>query len=449
MMRMMLTDQEYTRILDFKRDLHMHPELSLQEFRTTEKIREALSAIPGVEILPFQAETGVVARICGKLPGPETMLRADIDALPQTEQYENPWKSIVPGVMHACGHDFHSAALIGAALMLSRANAEGNLKGTVDLLFQPAEEGTLGARLYIDSGLFDLFHPDRCFGLHNWPALPAGRIVIHEGALMSAKRNFTVRIHGFGGHGSMPHLNVDPIVCAAAVIQSLQTVISRNMNPLDAAILSVNMINGGSPVNLVVEEVELRATVRSLSEQALSRALERTETIIMKTAEAYECHAEIEWKERIPAVINTGEMCRLANEAAAQVIKNFCSVHEATTTQVTNDFCSAHEATTAQVTNDFCSAHEATTANDINNVRSVTEDSSKYLVLKPRITDAPPSLASEDFALYRCEVPSFYYWVGSNVEGDAVEELHRPRFHTDDRAMAVAASLYAESALLP
>lgn len=154
----------------------------------------------------------------------------------------------------------------------------------------------------------------------------------------------------------------------------------------------------------------------------------------MKTAEAYECHAEIEWKERIPAVINTGEMCRLANEAAAQVIKNFCS---------------AHEATTAQVTNDFCSAHEATTANDINNVRSVTEDSSKYLVLKPRITDAPPSLASEDFALYRCEVPSFYYWVGSNVEGDAVEELHRPRFHTDDRAMAVAASLYAESALLP
>ena len=152
----MLTDQEYTQILDFKRDLHMHPELSLQEFRTTEKIREALSAIPGVEILPFQAETGVVARICGKLPGPETMLRADIDALPQTEQYESPWKSTVPGVMHACGHDFHSAALIGAALMLSRANAEGNLKGTVDLLFQPAEEGTLGARLYIDSGLFDL-----------------------------------------------------------------------------------------------------------------------------------------------------------------------------------------------------------------------------------------------------------------------------------------------------
>ena len=447
-MRMMLTDQEYTQILDFKRDLHMHPELSLQEFRTTEKIREALSAIPGVEILPFQAETGVVARICGKLPGPETMLRADIDALPQTEQYESPWKSTVPGVMHACGHDFHSAALIGAALMLSRANAEGNLKGTVDLLFQPAEEGTLGARLYIDSGLFDLFHPDRCFGLHNWPALPAGRIVIHEGALMSAKRNFTVRIHGFGGHGSMPHLNVDPIVCAAAVIQSLQTVISRNMNPLDAAILSVNMIKGGSPVNLVVEEVELRATVRSLSEQALSRALERTETIIMKTAEAYECHAEIEWKERIPAVINTEEMCRLANIAAAQVVKNFCSVPEAAA-QFMNYSCSEPEAAASQAINNSCSASEATAAQVINNFCSASEENSQHPVLKPRITDAPPSLASEDFALYRCEVPSFYYWVGSNVEGDAVEELHRPRFHTDDRAMAVAASLYAESALLP
>ena len=448
MMRMMLTDQEYTRILDFKRDLHMHPELSLQEFRTTEKIREALSAIPGVEILPFQAETGVVARICGKLPGPETMLRADIDALPQTEQYESPWKSTVPGVMHACGHDFHSAALIGAALMLSRANAEGNLKGTVDLLFQPAEEGTLGARLYIDSGLFDLFHPDRCFGLHNWPSLPAGRIVIHEGALMSAKRNFTVRIHGFGGHGSMPHLNVDPIVCAAAVIQSLQTVISRNMNPLDAAILSVNMIKGGSPVNLVVEEVELRATVRSLSEQALSRALERTETIIMKTAEAYECHAEIEWKERIPAVINTEEMCRLANIAAAQVVKNFCSVPEAAA-QFMNYSCSEPEAAASQAINNSCSASEATAAQVINNFCSASEENSQHPVLKPRITDAPPSLASEDFALYRCKVPSFYYWIGSNVERDAVEELHRPRFHTDDRAMAVAASLYAESALLP
>ena len=208
------------------------------------------------------------------------------------------------------------------------------------------------------------------------------------------------------------------------------------------------MIKGGSPVNLVVEEVELRATVRSLSEQALSRALERTESIIMKTAEAYECHAEIEWKERIPAVINTEEMCRLANIAAAQVVKNFCSVPEAAA-QFMNYSCSEPEAAASQAINNSCSASEATAAQVINNFCSASEENSQHPVLKPRITDAPPSLASEDFALYRCEVPSFYYWVGSNVEGDAVEELHRPRFHTDDRAMAVAASLYAESALLP
>ena len=168
----------------------------------------------------------------------------------------------------------------------------------------------------------------------------------------------------------------------------------------------------------------------------------------MKTAEAYECHAEIEWKERIPAVINTEEMCRLANIAAAQVVKNFCSVPEAAA-QFMNYSCSEPEAAASQAINNSCSASEATAAQVINNFCSASEENSQHPVLKPRITDAPPSLASEDFALYRCKVPSFYYWIGSNVERDAVEELHRPRFHTDDRAMAVAASLYAESALLP
>ena len=259
------------------------------------------------------------------------------------------------------------------------------MKGDVDLVFQPAEEGTTGARRMIDAGIFEMIHPDLCFGMHNWPSVPAGQVVLRKGALMSAKRNFTVRIIGHGGHGSMPHLNVDPIVCAAAVIEALQTVISRNMNPLHPAVLSVNMIHGGSPVNLVVDEVELRATVRSLSEEGLTRALERVETIVMKTAEAYECRAEIAWKERIPAVINTEEMYRLAVRAA-----------------------------------DAISCERA---------------------------DAPPSLASEDFALYRACVPSFFYWIGSRTEGEQIEELHRPYFHTDDRALRTAAALYAASAM--
>lgn len=384
-MELKLTEQEYQAILDVKHDLHMHPELSGEEVRTTQKIKECLQVVPGVEILPLPVKTGVLARIKGRGDGQEVMLRADIDALPQTELYESPWKSVNAGVMHACGHDFHTASLLGAAMILSRAALNGELKGDVDLVFQPAEEGTTGARGMIDAGIFEMIHPHLCFGMHNWPSVPAGQVVLRKGALMSAKRNFAVRIIGHGGHGSMPHLNVDPIVCAAAVIEALQTVISRNMNPLHPAVLSVNMIHGGSPVNLVVDEVELRATVRSLSEDGLTRALERVETIVMKTAEAYECRAEIAWKERIPAVINTEEMYRLAVRAA----------------------------------------------DAISCVRA----------------DAPPSLASEDFALYRACVPSFFYWIGSRTEGEQIEELHRPNFHTDDRALRTAAALYAASAM--
>ena len=184
-MQYRMTQPEYQRILDFKRDMHMHPELSHHEFRTTEKIKEFLSSIPSCRILPLPVETGVLARIAGSGEGPEIMLRADIDALPQTEQYESPWQSLTPGVMHACGHDFHTASLLGAALLLARTE---DLTGSVDLVFQPAEEGTTGARMLIDAGLFDLIHPDYCFGLHNWPSVQSGKIVCHEGALMAAKR---------------------------------------------------------------------------------------------------------------------------------------------------------------------------------------------------------------------------------------------------------------------
>ena len=247
MKKYQLTEEEYKRILDFKRDLHMHPELSRKELQTTAKIRAFLESLPDFRIFPLETETGtgIAAQICGeegKEKSLEIMLRADIDALPQTEEYESPWKSRTPGVMHACGHDFHTASLLGAALLLQRAKNDGLLRNTVDLVFQPAEEGTTGAGVMIRAGLFDVIHPDYCFGIHNWPSVQTGSIACHEGPLMSGKRNFEIRIHGAGGHGSMPHLNIDPIVCAAAVIQSLQTVVSRNTNPLDSVILTINRI---------------------------------------------------------------------------------------------------------------------------------------------------------------------------------------------------------------
>lgn len=384
-MRYQLTEEEYRQILEIKRDLHRHPELSLKEYRTTGVIRSFLEKLPGMELSGPGTETGVLARIHGNGEGPEVMLRADIDALPQTEEYESPWKSENPGVMHACGHDFHTASLLGAALLLQRAKDAGELRGTADLLFQPAEEGTNGAKMIIDSGFFYRIHPDVCFGMHNWPSVTTGTVVCHEGALMSGKRNFEIWILGAGGHGSMPHLNKDAIVCAAAVVQSLQTVVSRNTNPLDSVILSINRIEGGSNANIVADRVVLKGTVRSLSDRALDRAIERIEGIVSHTAEAYECGSRIDWGYRIPAVRNSPEMTGIAKQIA---------------------------------------------------------EGTGYPV-----EDASPSLASEDFARYQEYVPSFFYWVGSTAAGDTPEDLHRPNFHTDDRALRTAAELYAASVL--
>ena len=382
-----LLPEEYKRILRIKRDLHMHPELSKAEYRTSGVIRTFLEKLPCVELLKTGTPTGVLARISGDGSGTEIALRADIDALAQTESYESPWKSHTEGVMHACGHDFHTASLLGAALILSRMKAEGRLANTVDLIFQPAEEGTTGARSLINAGLFERIHPLAIFGFHNWPTVDSGKIVLHEGALMAAKRNMTIRIKGRGGHGSMPHLNVDPIVCAAAVVQSLQTIVSRNTDPMDSLVLSISRIEGGSHVNRVADQVEMKATIRSLSDEALDRGISRTEAIVSNTAAAYECEWEIKWEERIPAVRNLPAMAEVA-KMAAEAAAPGC------------------------------------------------------------ITDATPTLASEDFALYSQLVPSWFFWVGSRMEGEPVEELHRPGFHTDDRAMVQAAQLYAAAAML-
>ena len=382
-MKIRLTDDDIKRLTAFRHDLHSNPELSGQEFRTTEKIREFLTLLPGCDIINLPVETGVVARIPGT--DDEIMLRADIDALPQTETMDISWKSSTPGVMHACGHDLHTTALCGAALLLSRMKGERKTLPTIDLVFQPAEEKGAGARMLIDAGLFDRIHPKACFGIHNWPSIEIGKVVCREGALMAALRNFELVVHGSGGHGSMPHLNVDPVVCVAAMIQSLQTVVSRNVNPLEAGILSINMIEGGGPVNVVVDEVRMKGTLRSLSDDTLAHMVERVKTIVERTAQAYECRYEIIWKESIPAVWNSPEMTKKARQC-------------------------------------------------------VTSSSSSF-------ADAPPTLVGEDFSLYREYVPSFFFWVGSRMAGADIHELHTPQFFADDSTIAYAAELYAACAI--
>ena len=314
-----LTEKEAGQVLAIKRDLHMHPELSHEEFRTTERIREVLSGLPGIEILDLPdtsvVKTGVVARLRGGKSGGETGLRADIDALPQTEQVESPYKSRCEGKMHACGHDFHTASLLGAAMILSRNRAE--VPGTVDFLFQEAEETTNGCQEMIDAGLFSIISPKYFFGMHNRPEVPAGQVVIQSGGLMSAKSNFVITVHGKGGHGAMPHLCIDPIVCAAAIIQSLQTIVSRNVDPMENAILTIGSIHGGSVENLIVEDVRMTGCVRALSQKTKEMQIRRLEEIVTNTAKAYQCTADIEYKEVLPVAYNTPEMTKIAHRAAA------------------------------------------------------------------------------------------------------------------------------------
>lgn len=342
-------------------------------------IREFLSAIPECQTIDMPIETGVVARIPGTRT--EIMLRADIDALPQTECVDVPWRSSVPGTMHACGHDLHTTALCGAALLLSKMRRAGMSLPTADLVFQPAEETGSGAPMLIDAGLFERIRPEACFGMHNWPSIEVGKAVCREGALMAALRNFDVIVRGFGGHGSMPHLNVDPIVCAAAIVQSLQTVVSRNVDPLEAGLLSINMIEGGSPVNRVADQVRMKATVRSLSDAVLDRMTERVEAIVEGAARAYECRGEVVWGRRVPAVWNSPEMTEVA---LGCVERSGCS-----------------------------------------------------------LADAAPTLVGEDFAYYRAHVPSFYFWIGSGRPDAVVHELHSPQFFADDGAIPYAAQLFA------
>ena len=381
-MDLRLTNEEERRVLDFRHDMHMHPELSHREFRTTANIKSFLQNLTGIEILPLEKETtGLVARLVGGKPGDEIGLRADIDAICQTEENDLPWKSCEDGIMHACGHDFHTAGLLGAAMILSRNRDE--VPGTVDFLFQEAEETTDGAREMIDAGLFGVIHPVAFFGEHNRPEVICGKVVCKNGALMAAKTNFVIRIIGRGGHGSMPHLCVDPIVASAAVIQSLQTVVSRNTDPLDSVVLSVGSIHGGSIENLVVDKVEMTASIRALSLEAKEKAVRRMETIVKNTAEAYECSAEIEYREILPLTFNGEEMYRKAVRAAQMAVGS------------------------------------------------------------ENVIDVPPTLASEDFSMIMDRVPSFFYWIGSGVPGRRPYAWHQSRFMADDAGVKVAAEVMA------
>ncbi|ACT03838.1 amidohydrolase [Paenibacillus sp. JDR-2] len=300
------------RLTDIRRELHRNPELSHEEFETTIRIKSLLEA-GGIRIADYPLKTGVVAEIGSGTP--VIALRADIDALPIQEETGLPFASAVPGKMHACGHDFHTAALIGAAYLLK--DRERELKGTVRLIFQPAEEKAKGARQVIDSGALE--GVQAIFGLHNKPDLPVGTIGIKGGPLMAAADGFVVEVAGRGSHAAVPEAGNDPVLTAAHIVTALQSIVSRNVGALDSAVISVTKLNSGTAWNVIPEKAVLDGTIRTFDPDIRRRVRERFDQVVAGVAAAFDTTAVVRWMEGPPPVHNDEGLAELAWQEAVQL----------------------------------------------------------------------------------------------------------------------------------
>ncbi|MVQ44166.1 amidohydrolase [Roseburia intestinalis] len=301
------------KLTGFFEELHMHPELSYEEYETTERIKRELAAA-GIEILQIPLKTGVTAIVRGAKPGKTYGLRCDIDALPIAEETDLPYKSKTPGKMHACGHDFHTAAVFGAALLLQERKEE--LQGTVKILFQPAEESSHGAETVLETGVFS--DVTAIFGLHTAAYLPVGTLGIRAGSVMAAVDRFELNITGTGCHGGHPDEGVDTILVAASVIQAFQSIVGRNLNPFHTGVVSVTRINGGNTWNVIPDKVELEGTVRSMEKDDRIFIERRMREIAEHTAAAYGANAELLWYPGPPATVNEKAWSAFAQKVAEE-----------------------------------------------------------------------------------------------------------------------------------
>ena len=301
------------KLTGFFEELHMHPELSYEEYETTERIKRELAAA-GIDILQIPLKTGVTAIVRGAKPGKTYGLRCDIDALPIAEETDLPYKSKTPGKMHACGHDFHTAAVFGAALLLQERKEE--LQGNVKILFQPAEESSHGAETVLETGVFS--DVTAIFGLHTAAYLPVGTLGIRAGSVMAAVDRFELNITGTGCHGGHPDEGVDTILVAASVIQAFQSIVGRNLNPFHTGVVSVTRINGGNTWNVIPDKVELEGTVRSMEKDDRIFIERRMREIAEHTAAAYGANAELLWYPGPPATVNEKAWSAFAQKVAEE-----------------------------------------------------------------------------------------------------------------------------------
>jgi hippurate hydrolase len=299
-----------------RRKIHAHPELRYEEVGTAQLVAENLERW-GVTVHRGIGKTGVVGVLRRGSSDACVGLRADMDALPIQEVNTFDHRSKNPGRMHACGHDGHTAMLLGAAKHLAQ---RGNFDGTVVFIFQPAEEGGAGARAMIEDGLFQRFPVDAVFGIHNWPGMPAGHFGVTEGPIMASSNEFRITVRGTGSHAALPHNGRDPVFTAVQIANGLQSIITRNKKPLDTAVLSITQIHAGDALNVVPDEAWLAGTVRTFTVATLDLIENRMRKIVDATAAAYDCEVETHFRRNYPPTINDAEQARFAASVMAEVV---------------------------------------------------------------------------------------------------------------------------------
>ena len=369
------------KLIAWRHHLHAHPETAFEEHRTAAFIAGELRAM-GLEVHEGIAGTGVVA-VLRNGEGSTVGLRADIDALNIQEATGLPYASTVPGKMHACGHDGHTAMLLGAARHMTD-HPPG--PGSVVFIFQPAEENEGGARAMIEDGLFARYPVDQVFALHNWPGLEVGHFAVHEGPVMAAFDTFELRLEGRGSHAAMPHEGIDPIALAAQVQLAWQTLVSRAVAPTDPAVISITQIHAGDTLNVIPEAVTLRGTVRTLRPETRDLLEAEMAHRARAVAEAMHANATLDYQRRYPATINATGPTALAREAAVRVVG--------------------------------AGAVE---------------------------TGLAPSMASEDFAFMLNDVPGAYIWIGNGPVGDG-QNLHSPTYRINDEILPLGVQYFTEVA---
>ncbi|HVV60997.1 MAG TPA: M20 aminoacylase family protein [Pseudolabrys sp.] len=306
-------------ITTWRRDLHAHPEILYDVHRTAGSVAEKLKAFGCDEVVTGIGRTGVVGVIRGRKgdkSGKVIGLRADMDALPLDEVTDLPYKSTNPGKMHACGHDGHTAMLLGAARYLAETR---NFDGTAVVIFQPAEEGGAGGKAMVDDGMMERFGIGEVYGMHNYPGMPLGQFGLRAGPLMAAADHFVIDIEGLGGHAARPHISVDTVVVGSQIVNQLQTIVSRNVDPLESAVISICMFQAGTTDNVIPQTAKLRGTARSLVPEVQDLIEKRMHEVIEGTAKLYGAKATLDYKRGYPVLKNHAQQADFAASVAAEI----------------------------------------------------------------------------------------------------------------------------------